>query len=160
MKDEDPTFSVYLSQPVKNEFALVIVTHEKKDDSFVSEFFAFVHSPKPQRFAMKYYQKGAAFLEQAFDYTIEVVRDDTLASAQAELDGYMLAKYEQTQDPYYLGKFFELKKIPQRRLLAYHVQGLCNDQFRYIVDESLCDALRKYLMAILDVPPIQKIRHK
>ena len=161
MKPEDPAFTVYLSQPIKNEFALAIIAHEKKQGppvSFIAEYFVFIHSinkpTKAQRFAAKYsYKNSAKMFDETFHYNGEDLRDDTVSCAKAELDGYTLAKYEETKDVSYLNRFFDLRIIPQRRLLAYHVQGLFDEEFQFVSDNSDCGPLCRYLTAVLQVPP-------
>ncbi len=149
------TFSAYMSQPIRREFALVIVTYGKDNgDSFLSEYFACIHSDHPTKFARRYFYGNTRTLESQLEYTPEVIRENTLTSAQLELDGYILQKYDTTHDTYYTNKSFQLQKIPDQRLVDLAVQNFFREEFNFVIAKSKCASLGSYLERALKIPPI------
>jgi hypothetical protein len=149
-------FKVYLSQPLRGEFALVIVTGQRESHNFLSEYFAFVHSPKRKQYCKRFVLDNAEWLQSQFDRTPENECDDSLVAAQAALDGYILEKYESTKDPYYATKLFELRQIPEIRMLTYWMQDLFNEELRYLYRFTKCDPLREFLVKVLQAPKFRE----
>lgn len=151
-------FKLYLSQQIKNEFALIIVTYGKDVYSFVSEYFAFIHATETKLYTSRHYLEDAHYLETEFRYNLEVIREETLESAQAELYEYIDIKYENTKDPYYLNNNFMLKEIPNRKLINLSIQGFFEQEFKFVIEKTICDSLREYLGKASNLPKIKKLK--
>ncbi len=145
-------FRVYLSQPLRGEFALVIVSAKREQHDFVSEYFAVVHAKERKLFSRKFRVDNAAWLESQFQHTVESECDSALVAVQSTLDGYILDKFETTGIPYYSCNLFDLPTIPEIRLLTYWMQGLFNEEFEYIAKWTQSDSLRELLYKILQAP--------
>lgn len=145
-------FKVYLSQPLRGEFALVLVTGQRETHHFISEYFIFIHAKEKRKYCKRFTLENAHWFETEFKRTIEDECESALVAAKAELDGYILEKYETTEDTFWGYKLFDLQPIPEIRLLTYWMQGLFDEEYNFMFKWTNCDPLREYLPKIIQSP--------
>jgi len=151
------SFNAYLSQPIRGEFALAIVTGNREAHHFVSEYFAFVHAKERKEYCKRFRIDNAHWLESEFHHTVDDECQSAFVAARAALDGYILEKFESTKDPYYGSRLFELQPIPEIRLLTYWMQGLFDTELKRTARWTQCVPLREFLSKIFQSPKFRDI---
>ena len=151
------SYSVYLTQPLRKEYALIIITTSEDGESFVSEYFILMKSDNNHISACRNYYHDAQFLKTQFNYDLKLVQEATLHTVQAELDNYLFNKYEKDNDNFWIDRRFKPEETENYRLIMFAMHGLFRDGLQFVSRKSICQPLIDYLNEAFKLRQITKL---
>jgi hypothetical protein len=151
------SYSVYLTQPLRKEYALIIITTGEDGDNFVSEYFILMKSKDNHISACRHYYHDAQFLKAQFNYDLKLVKEATLHTVQAELDSYLFKKYESDNDNFWIDRRFKPEETENYRLIMFTMHGLFQGGLQFVSRKTICQPLIDYLDKAFKLKQITKL---
>ena len=150
-------FSVYLTQPIRGEYGLIILTVGEENNSFVAEYFILMKSKDHIRTGSRHYYPQADFLKKEYNYDLDLVEKATLDAVQAALDSYLFEKSQKDGDHFWIDHEFTPERTEDYRLLMFAMHGLFREDLDFVANKTVCDPLVDYLRKALDVRQVTKL---